>query len=329
MIKSEILLTIRCSPGQIPASPGIQPPPKILERSTASPGSAPLTENPDGSLEFFLGSKNLKVQIVCGDITEETADLIMHVTNRKLAFVGGVGKALIQEGGSDIVQEFLALGKPALFSTQYTTAGMLAVNQIAHVIGPGKPSLPVLKKCLDNFFDDISHRNIAEISFSAIGAGAMGFSESQSAKLIFDNLSWISESRISILRLVRIVILDQLTFDKYKDAAKDILSNTQQTIQIYSDDLGNIDRAWDELKRRICANIEEKIIYDVAIKKLTDQRLDELRKLERDYDAKIVIDQSKGCIKIKGHISDVSNIQEEIHKLLKEISENEVKGKLV
>jgi hypothetical protein len=33
-------------------------------------------------------------------------------------------------------------------------------------------------------------------------------------------------------------------------------------------------------------------------------------------------------VKIKGHISDISSIQDEIHKMMKQITENETNGKL-
>ena len=332
--------------------------------SSSSLSNVTTSEKPDGTLELSLGSRNLTVQIVCNDISKETTDLIMHVTNQDFSFQGGVGKALIKAGGDSIVQECKALGQPALFSTQYTKAGNLSVNQIAHVIGPGKPTFPDLKKCLDTFFDDVSKKNIGKVSFSAIGAGAMGFSESQSAELIFDNLSRIAESKNPTLNLARIVIFERAKFVKFKDAstayfasggatspsphaaksshspktrfsvfrskksAKTTVGDEGISVKIYSDDRGKIDKAWGELKRKMSQNIQEKTMTDDVIKKFTDQDLEILRKLERDFDVTIKADRSKGNVKIKGHISDISSIQDEIHKMMKKITENETNGKL-
>ncbi|XP_028411310.1 uncharacterized protein LOC114533885 isoform X2 [Dendronephthya gigantea] len=360
----EIKTSILSSPAKPMPVPRRLKTPSVKDKPTHVPAglsSVTAGEKPDGTLEFSFGSKNLAVEIVCADISKETTDLIMHVTNEEFSFQGGVGKALIRAGGDNIVQEAKALGKPALFSTQYTKAGKLAVNQIAHVIGTGQPSQTELKKCLDNFFNDVSKKNIAKISFSAIGAGAMGFTESQSAELIFDNLSWISESKDSNLSLVRIVIFDKPKFIKFKDAAKAYFASGGATgskaepvkssfapktrfnvfgrskkflkptggkdggvsIKIYSDDRGKLDKAWGELKKKMNENIQERLVNDDVIKKFTDGHVEKLRELERNLDVKIKVEASKGKITIKGHISDVSTVQEEIHKLLKEINEKE------
>ena len=338
-------------------------PTKKERASSSSLSNVTTTEKLDGSLELSFGSGDLTVQIVCNDISKETTDLIMHVTNQDFSSQGGVGKALIKAGGDSIVQECKALGQPALFSTQYTKAGNLSVNEIAHVIGPDQPTFPDLKRCLHTFFDDVSKKNIGKVSFSAIGAGAMGFSESQSAELIFDNLSRIAESKNPTLNLVRIVIFEKAKFVKFKDASTAYFSSGGATspspqaaksshfpitlfsmfrskksvkrtagdegvsVKIYSDDRGKIKKAWAELKRKMSQNIQEKTIIDDVIKKFTDRDLEILRKLERDFDVTIKADQSKGKVKIKGHNSDISNIQDEIRKIMKKITENEIKGK--
>ena len=348
------------------ATPVAAPVPLPRKNITPShnPGLGNVTTNdqPDGSLELSLGGSNITVQIVCNDISKETTDLIMHVTNQDFSFNGGVGKALIKAGGKSIVQECKGLGQPTLFTTQYTKPGNLSVNEIAHVIGSGKNSYADLKKCLDNFFDDIDKKNIAKVSLSAIGAGAMGFSESQSADLIFDNLFRIAQSKNPALSLVRIVIFDKAKFVKFKDAAKAYVdkggpatpvksspgpksrfsvfrasrkqpAKSMETdgaicIMIYCDDRGSIEKACAELKRKMKANIDEMNVKDDLIKKFTDRDLDRIRKLERDCDVQIKVEQSKGNVKIKGHIADISSIQEEIRKILKDITENESKGKL-
>ena len=328
-------------------------------------GNVATSDKPDGSLELILGG-NITVQIVCDDISKETTDLIMHVTSQDFSFNGGVGKALIKAGGKTIEQECKGLGKPGLFSTQYTNAGNLSVNQIAHVIGSGKPSYTDLKKCLENFFDDILQKNIAKVSFSAIGAGAMGCSESQSADLIFDNLFRIAQSKNPALSLVRIVIFEKAKFMKFKDAAKSYVANGGPTrssvtskkssyapklpfsvfrskkqpgkteikeegifFKIYCDDRGKFDKAWGELKRKMNQNIGDITIYDAIIKEFADGDVDEIRKLERDFDIEIKVYQARSEVRFRGHILDIPNVQEKIIKILKDIKYDESKGKIL
>ena len=353
------------------AAPGPVPMPLPRKHVIPTPshhtglGNVTTSDKPDGSLELILGG-NITVQIVCDDISKETTDLIMHVTSQDFSFNGGVGKALIKVGGKSIEEECKGLGQPALFSTQYTKAGSLSVSEIAHVIGTGKPSYADLKKCLDNFFDDISQKNIAKVSFSAIGAGAMGYSESQSADLIFDNLFKIAQSKNPALSLVRIVIFEKAKFMKFKDAAKDYVDNGGPTsssatakkssyvpklsfnvfrskkqpgktaveeegifFKIYYGDGGKVDKAWGELKRKMNQNIGDRTIYDAIIKKFADGDVDKVRKLERDFDIEIKVDQTRGEVRFKGHILDIPNVHEKISEILKDIKDNESKGKIL
>jgi O-acetyl-ADP-ribose deacetylase (regulator of RNase III) len=326
----------------------------ILSRT---PSNAIFIEEPDGSLELSLGSRNLTVQIVCDDISKETTHLIMHVIDQDFSFQGGVGKALIKAGGDSIVQECKALGQPALFSTQYTEPGNLSVNQIAHVIAPASMNVADLKKCLDTFFDDVSKKNIARISFSAIGAGALGFSEKQSADLIFDNLSRIANSKNPALRLIRIVILEKAKFIKFKDAtkvyffsggatssiphpadacashsrtpAKSVGGDESISIRIYSDDRGKIDEAWGELKTKIRENMDGTILKNNVIKNFTDRGREKLHKLARDNEVEIKVHSSKGILRIKGYKADVPNVGEKAKKILKDVEDNEIKGKIL
>ena len=319
-------------------------------------GNAIINDKPDGSLELLLGSKTLAVEIVCDDISKETTDVIMHVTSQDFSFNGGVGKALIKAGGDSIMQECKTLGQPALFSTEYTKAGNLSANQIAHVIGPGQPSYQDLKKCLDNFFDDISKKNIAKISFSAIGAGAMGYSESQSADLIFDNLFKIAKLQNLTLTLARVVIFDKQKFIKFKDATKvyvatggatssspqpskvspklrfsvfgrpkkattikTAVEDEGKSIKIHSDNRGDIEKAWVDLKKKLIANIQTKTMSDDIIRKFSKDNVDKLRSLGQDDDLRIEVDTNKGMVKITGYFADVANVQFEVHKILEDI----------
>jgi O-acetyl-ADP-ribose deacetylase (regulator of RNase III) len=352
----------------------LSPPSKSVPVSTsrkkdsANPSNVSMTEKLHGSLELSLGDRNLTVKIKCADISKETTELIMHVMGQDFSFGGGVAKALIKAGGDSIVQECKSLGKPALFSTQYTNAGNLAARQIAHVIAPATIKIDDLQKCVDAFFDDVSKRNIGSVSLSAIGAGAMGYSESQSADLIFDNLSRIAKNKNSSLNLVRIVIFDNAKFIKFKHATKAyfasvgaIISNPSPqpskgfsrpkilrsltlrrlkkqksnsrnvgvSIRIYSDSNGKIDKAWGELLKKMNENIKQMTTTDDVIKKFTDDDFKKMRELERDFDLEIKVDQGKGEVKFKGHIHDIASVQGKINEILNDIKDNKSKGKIL
>ena len=320
-----------------------------------------MTEKPDGTLEFSLASSGVTVRIVCDDITNETTNLIMHVITQDFSIQGGVAKALERVGGTSIFQECRNLGKPAPFTTKYTKAGNLAVNQIAHVIAPSLTTVADLQKCVGAFFDDVSTKNIASISLSAVGAGGMGYSETQSADLIFDNLSRISKNKSSSIKLVRVVILEKPKFLRFKDATKAYFAARRATssnpqpdnfftlgtfqkilrtarmkigtikrqgisIKIYSDDRGKIDKAWEELKKKMNENIKEMTMTDEGFKKFADRHMEKLRELERDFNFEIKVNQGKGIVKLKGNIDDVAKVQGKINEILNDVKDDKGKG---
>lgn len=108
-----------------------------------------------------------------------------------------------------------------------------------------------------------------------------------------------------------------------------VAGDTSLSIKIYSDDRRRSDRAWGEFKRRMNANIKVMTISDDVIKKIINHDLEKVLKLERDFDVQIQVDQSKGSAKIQGHIDDISNIQEEIRKVLNDVENREREGKIL
>ena len=116
--------------------------------------------------------------------------------------------------------------------------------------------------------------------------------------------------------------------DPLINPAKSLPGDTGLSVKIYCDSRGRIDKAWGEFKRRMNANILEKIMVDDVIKKITDRDREKMRTLERDFDVQIQVDQIKGYVRIEGHIADIANIQKETLKVLKDIKDRARKGKI-
>ena len=315
---------------------------------------------PDGHLDVFLG-KNLTVQIVQGDITKESTKLIMHVTNTQLSLHGGVAKSLVKAGGDIIAKECKKVAPVGLFSVNFTNAGKLSVGQVAHVAAPDKPTNQDLRKCLENFFIVILKDKVPEISFSAIGCGAIGLSENDSADLIFTALCHISEKADLALRLVRIVIFEKSKFEKFKTAVRGIsrgdnkpvsfstsssattsvltsaatskiakeeeTGDTQLCIRIYGQDKKVIEKAWRELSTKLKELIHEGEIENQEVKKLSKPEIREIEKLGTKHDVEVRVKKDVGRVTIRGHSSDVSTVQNKVYEILKNIMDREKKGK--
>ena len=99
--------------------------------------------------------------------------------------------------------------------------------------------------------------------------------------------------------------------------------------KIYCDDHGKLDKAWVELKRKMKQNILDRTIYDAIIKKFDDGDVDKVRKLERNFDIEIKVDQARGEVRFRGHNLDIPNVQENIIEVLKDIKLWESIGKIL
>ena len=71
-------------------------------------------------------------------------------------------------------------------------------------------------------------------------------------------------------------------------------------------------------------------IFESPVFRFTDRDRKKMRKLERNFDVQIGMDQSIRYfnVRIKGHKADIPYIREEIHKGLKGITDRERKGKI-
>ena len=101
------------------------------------------------------------------------------------------------------------------------------------------------------------------------------------------------------------------------------------SFRIYCNDRKMFEKAWEELERKMKQNIQKRTISDNIIKKIHERDVQELEKLEREYDFEIEIDKGKKEIRFKGHILDIVNVQQKINEILNDIKDNENKGKIL
>ena len=137
-----------------------------------------------------LDVDGLCFQVQTGDITKETTDAIVVVTNPDLdlALGGGAGAAILNSGGASIQNECSMHGKQAPGSVVVTSAGSLLTKRILHIVPP-RPLTPnrleaVVMKCLQ-----VAEGNrITSISFPAIGTGNLGIDAKDCAKVLLTSV---------------------------------------------------------------------------------------------------------------------------------------------
>lgn len=137
---------------------------------------------------LYLGTTHFVVKQ--GDITKETADVIVNAANSSLLGGGGVDGAIHRAGGPDILRACreIRAGQGGCPTGQavITTAGRLDAQYVVHTVGPvwnggsmGEPDL--LRSCYLRSLELAAHHGAQSIAFPSISTGAYGYPIGQAA----------------------------------------------------------------------------------------------------------------------------------------------------
>ncbi|XP_061089954.1 protein mono-ADP-ribosyltransferase PARP14-like [Conger conger] len=157
----------------------------------------------EGSIEIIMGP--IKVKALCGDITQETTDVIVSSTNTSLDLSSGVSGAILKAAGQTVLDECRALGTQPKDGVVITKPGNLKCKHIIHMVGQTmerditNSMCKVLETC-----DRIKAQTVA---FPALGTGAANLTASQVANAMIDAICYfLLDKPKSSITTVNIVI---------------------------------------------------------------------------------------------------------------------------
>ncbi|XP_038138809.1 protein mono-ADP-ribosyltransferase PARP14-like [Cyprinodon tularosa] len=186
--------------------------------SSQSKGKFCKVVSSSGMHETKLGK--VTVQVVTGDITKETTDIIVNSSNDNFTLKSGVSKAILDAAGPAIVDECTKLASQPHSGMIMTAPGSLKSSKILHMVGKTNPSeihqavKEALQLCVKN-----SHTSV---SFPAIGTGQGNVAAKAVADSMLDAvIDVMSQNTSSSLTLIRIVIFQQ-------NMLKDFCSSMQE-----------------------------------------------------------------------------------------------------
>lgn len=155
------------------------------------------------------------LQVRCGDITEETVDIIVNEANSNLTHTTGTGALISQKGGKEIqVQSDRWVRKHGPVSpgqVAVTEAGQLPCKWLIHAVGPvwrggNWREDTELWDAMWNCLIWASKLHATSIAIPAIGASFLGFQKERCAYLLVDCISkFVHKHPTSKLREIRIV----------------------------------------------------------------------------------------------------------------------------
>ena len=165
---------------------------------------------------------NIKLEVIKGDITKITADIIVNAANTSLLGGGGVDGAIHRAGGSVILEECRQIrnrqGGCKVGEAVITTAGNLKAKKVIHTVGPRwnngiSNEEEKLKNCYLNSLKLAEEQKIKSIAFPNISTGIYKFPKELAAKIAIQTVQ--SRKVIEIEKII-FVCFDEENYILYK-----------------------------------------------------------------------------------------------------------------
>jgi O-acetyl-ADP-ribose deacetylase len=164
------------------------------------------------------------IEIVRGDITEESVDAIVNAANGMLMGGGGVDGAIHHAGGPEIMAECRELGGCPTGDVRATTAGLLQARHVIHAVGPvwrgggrGEPEL--LASCYRRAVEVADQLGCASMAFPSISTGIYGYPIELAAPIALSTGRDTAEASSGV-RLLRYVLFSDDDLAEYLAAAE-------------------------------------------------------------------------------------------------------------
>ena len=168
------------------------------------------------------------LELVMGDITDETTDAIVNAANSGLLGGGGVDGAIHQAAGPALLAECKKIreqrGPLPPGQAVITSGARLKTQYVIHTVGPvwqdGKVNEPqILESCYCHSMEQANLKACGSVSFPSVSTGAFGYPVEPAAQIALRTIADLLHEPKSV-RLVRFVLFDQRTFKAYAAAAE-------------------------------------------------------------------------------------------------------------
>jgi O-acetyl-ADP-ribose deacetylase (regulator of RNase III) len=176
------------------------------------------------------------LQLVRGNITDETTDAIVNAANENLVHGAGVAGAISRAGGSEIQIESAAWvrehGPVSHAEPAWTTGGKLPCRFVIHAVGPvwRETYSAEERENQDSNLEEAVHGSLRvadelgleSVSFPAISTGIFGFPKDRAAKSILNAVCrYFEKTPRSKVKTVRLVMYDSPTLSAFQKAWHD------------------------------------------------------------------------------------------------------------
>ncbi|XP_024270555.1 poly(ADP-ribose) polymerase family member 14-related sequence 1 isoform X2 [Oncorhynchus tshawytscha] len=186
---------------------------RFTTQSGMSRGSAASSQQSKGPFSKITSSSGMHetkmggvlIQVITGDITKETTDVIVNSSNNTFNLQSGVSKAILDVAGQTVVAECQQLGAQPNNGVILTQPGNMQCKKIIHLVGQTDPKK--IQELVKGALQMCAQNNLTSISFPALGTGQGNVQAGQVADAMLDAVvEVVGQKSQNTLQLVRMVI---------------------------------------------------------------------------------------------------------------------------
>jgi len=173
---------------------------------------------------------NTVLELVQGDITDQTTDAIVNAANAALQMGGGVAGAIRRKGGPAIQAECNRIGGTYVGGAVITTGGNLAAKYVIHAVGPrhgDEHEDEKLKNATLNSLILADKHNLKSVAFPAISTGIFGFPKDRCATIMLSTTIAYLEGPTKLDHVVY-CLYDKETFEIFKQTLQNLMQRKTQ-----------------------------------------------------------------------------------------------------
>ena len=168
---------------------------------------------------------NTFLELVQGDLIDQTTDTIVNAANAALQLGGGVAGAIRRRGGPAIQEECNRIGGTHVGGAVITTGGNLPAKYVIHAVGPIYGDDHEDEKLKDATLGSLKladKNRLKSIAFPAISTGIFGFPKDRCATIMLSTTIAYLEGPTGLEKVV-FCLYDKKTLEIFENTLKSLI----------------------------------------------------------------------------------------------------------
>jgi O-acetyl-ADP-ribose deacetylase (regulator of RNase III) len=165
------------------------------------------------------------LELIQGDLTDQTTDAIVNAANAALQLGGGVSGAIRRRGGSAIQEECNKIGGTYVGGAVITTGGNLPARHVIHAVGPmygDDHEDEKLKNATLNSLKLADKNRLKSMAFPAISTGIFRFPKDRCAAIMLSTTIAYLEGPTGLEKVIY-CLYDKKTLEIFEDILQSLI----------------------------------------------------------------------------------------------------------